>query len=190
MTSVTVSEPLKELMDADITSSPTKIMPMLPMICPARLTLSLPIIDMNAPTHAIAAKNAVTGRDWSATICAVTVVPMLAPMMIAVACLRVMTPALTKPTTMTVVADELWMIAVTPVPTAIPAKRLELILLKTFFSLLPAMDSRFSLMILSAIKNTPKPPSKVSIISTTVCIATSLRCATDRTHMSSTSIYQ
>ena len=35
------------------------------------------------------------------------VVPMLAPIVIVVACVRVMTPALTSPTTMTVVSDEL-----------------------------------------------------------------------------------
>ena len=38
---------------------------------------------------------------------AVTVVPTLAPMMTLMACLSVRRPELTKPTTMTVVADEL-----------------------------------------------------------------------------------
>ena len=85
--------------------------------------------------------------------------------MIAVAWRSVITPALTKPTTMTVVAEELCITAVTPAPTAIPAKRLELILLNTFLSLLPAMDSSDSLKILRAIKKTPKPPRRVSIIS-------------------------
>ena len=89
---------------------------------------------------------------------------MFAPMIIDVACARVMTPALTKPTTMTVVADELWMTIVTPVPTAIPANLLLLILLNTDLSLLPATDSRFSLMILSAIRNTPRPPKSVKIV--------------------------
>ena len=35
------------------------------------------------------------------------VVPMLAPIMIGVACIRVITPALTKPITITDVAEEL-----------------------------------------------------------------------------------
>ena len=37
---------------------------------------------------------------------AVTVVPMFAPMMTLMACFRVISPELTKPTTMTVVAEE------------------------------------------------------------------------------------
>ena len=36
----------------------------------------------------------------SAAICAVMVVPMLAPIVMVAACVRVMTPALTRPTTM------------------------------------------------------------------------------------------
>ena len=39
-------------------------------------------------------------------ICAVTVVPIFAPRITPTDCLSVMMPALTKPTTMTVVADE------------------------------------------------------------------------------------
>ena len=38
---------------------------------------------------------------------AVTVVPMFAPMMTLMACFNVIIPELTKPTTMTVVAEEL-----------------------------------------------------------------------------------
>ena len=43
----------------------------------------------------------------------VTVVPMFAPMMTPAACDSRMMPELTKPTTITVVADEDWIIAVT-----------------------------------------------------------------------------
>ena len=60
----------------------------------------------------------------SAMSCPVMVVPMLAPMMIHTACRSVIMPELTKPTTMTVVAEEDWMTAVMPAPTATPRKRL------------------------------------------------------------------
>ena len=46
----------------------------------------------------------------------VTLVPMLAPMMIPIACATFIIPEFTKPTTITVVAEEDWMIAVTAVP--------------------------------------------------------------------------
>ena len=58
------------------------------------------------------------------TIHAVMVVPMLAPMMTPTAWVRLRTPALTKPTTMTVVAPLLWMIAVITAPRAMAATRL------------------------------------------------------------------
>ena len=48
---------------------------------------------------------------------------MFAPMMTVVAWKRDISPTLTKPTTMTVVADELWMMAVTPAPMPTPARR-------------------------------------------------------------------
>ena len=51
---------------------------------------------------------------------AVTVVPTLAPMMTLMACRSVISPELTKPTTITVVADELWITAVTPRPVRKP----------------------------------------------------------------------
>ena len=50
------------------------------------------------------------------TIHAVVVVPILAPKMTGIACWRVMSPAFTKPTSMTVSALELWMSAVTHDP--------------------------------------------------------------------------
>ena len=55
----------------------------------------------------------------------VTVVPMLAPMITPTACSSFMIPELTKPTTMTVVADEDWMTAVTARPRRTPEKRVE-----------------------------------------------------------------
>ena len=59
----------------------------------------------------------------SETICPVTVVPMFAPKMTPIACWSEISPALTKPTVITLVADELWMSAVTPSPAKIAKKR-------------------------------------------------------------------
>ena len=51
-----------------------------------------------------------------ATSWPVTVVPMWAPQMMPMDCSRFSSPALTKPTTMTVVAAYDWMTHVTPAP--------------------------------------------------------------------------
>ena len=50
----------------------------------------------------------------------VTLVPRIAPKIMPVACSNFIMPELTKPTTMTDVADEDWMTAVTPVPNRMP----------------------------------------------------------------------
>ena len=61
------------------------------------------------------------------TIHAVIVVPMLAPMITLIACVRVSSPALTKLTTITVVADDDWIIDVTPTPVRTPFRGLDVI---------------------------------------------------------------
>ena len=50
----------------------------------------------------------------------VILVPRMAPSTMPMACLTFIMPELTKPTTMTEVADEDWMTAVTPVPSKMP----------------------------------------------------------------------
>ena len=50
----------------------------------------------------------------------VMLVPMTAPMMIAIAWRSFIIAELTKPTTMTVVAEDDWITAVTPVPSKMP----------------------------------------------------------------------
>ena len=87
------------------------------------------------------------------------VVPIFAPIMIGVACIRVITPALTRPITITEVADELWIIAVTPAPIPTPDKRLLLIFSSIFFIPLPALFSSASLMKFIPTINTPTPAS-------------------------------
>ena len=59
-----------------------------------------------------------------AMIWAVTVVPILAPMMMPMAWTKVMRPAVMKPTTSTVVTEEDWMTAVTKAPADAALKRL------------------------------------------------------------------
>ena len=92
------------------------------------------------------------------TIQAVMVVPMLAPMMTPTAWFRVMSPALTKPTTMTVVAPELWMMAVIRAPTPTAMKRLLVSMPRKSFILLPADFCIPSAMMRMPYRNIPRPP--------------------------------
>ena len=84
---------------------PTNIMPIPLISIPILAILFLPNIAIKTPIHASAVKNGVIGKLCRAVICAVMVVPILAPIIILVACLSVIKPALTKPTIITVVAD-------------------------------------------------------------------------------------
>ena len=93
---------------------------------------------------------------------AVTVVPTLAPMMTLMACRRFIRPELTKPTTMTVVADELWMMAVMPRPVRKPAPTLPVILSSSVRSLPPARRSSDCPMKFMPNRNRHSPPSMVN----------------------------
>ena len=73
---------------------------------------------------------------------AVTVVPILAPMIMPMACLSFIMPEFTNPTTITVVADEDCMIAVTPAPTSTPFRGLLVRFSSIRSSLLPDSFSR------------------------------------------------
>ena len=72
------------------------------------------------------------------TIQAVTVVPMLAPIMTPIACVRVRSPALTKLTTITVVAEDDWIIDVIPKPVITPLKGFDVMADKNPLNLSPA----------------------------------------------------
>ena len=74
----------------------------------------------------------------------VTAVPTLAPMITPTACSSVMVPEFTKPTTITVVAEEDWITAVTPRPNRNPLTGLEVIFPKIVFRLEPALFFRAS----------------------------------------------
>ena len=98
----------------------------------------------------------------------VTVVPMLAPMMIQTAWFRVIMPALTKPTTMTVVAEEDWMTAVMAAPTSTPKNRLAVRRSRICFIRLPAAASRPELIICMPYKNRARPPNRLK--KSVICI--------------------
>ncbi len=92
---------------------------------------------------------------------AVTVVPMLAPMMTFMDCCSVIRPEFTKPTTMTVVAEELWIMAVTTRPVRTPANFPEVSRLKMLLSLLPARRSRACPISDMPNKNRHRPPIRL-----------------------------
>ena len=94
---------------------------------------------------------------------AVTVVPTLAPMITLMACSRVIRPELTKPTTITVVAEELWMMPVTTRPVRKPSALLVVSFPRMVRRLLPARRSRDSPMMFMPNKNRHRPPSMVRI---------------------------
>ena len=68
----------------------------------------------------------------------VIVVPMLAPMIIPMAWLRSISRALTNPTTMTVVAEDDWIMAVIKAPTSTPTTRLLVSIASSFLVFAPA----------------------------------------------------
>ena len=92
----------------------------------------------------------------------VTVVPMLAPMMTWIACLKFISPEFTNPTTITVVAEELWIIAVTPSPVRNPANFPVVIFESKVRSLFPALLSSASPMTFMPKRNRHNPPINVS----------------------------
>ena len=122
---------------------------------------------MNTPTTAKRSRKTETSRLPSEAIHAVMVVPMLAPMMMAVAWKSVKMPALTRPTTMTVVADELWMIIVTAAPMPTPAKRLPAVLLSILLSSPWARRDILSDMISMPARKAPNPPRSSIMVSKT-----------------------
>ena len=80
----------------------------------------------------------------NAMICAVTVEPMLAPMITPTDWVNVIRPALTKPTTITVVTEDDCMTAVMTAPDNAPVKRFVVSLARTSLSPVPATVLRAS----------------------------------------------
>ena len=97
----------------------------------------------------------------------VAVVPILDPIIMAAAWLSVITSAFTNPITITVVAEELWITAVTKAPIKTPAIRLLANFSNNAFILSPANSFKLSLIIFIAKINTPIPVIKENIHSYT-----------------------
>ena len=92
---------------------------------------------------------------------AVTVVPTLAPMMTLIDWVSVRSPALTKLTTITVVALDDWMSAVIRIPVRTPVNRLVVITERMLRNLSPATFCRPSLITFIPYRNIPNAPTSV-----------------------------
>ena len=105
-------------------------------------------------------------RPKRVIIHAVTVVPMLAPIITATAPARLRRPAFTNETTITVVALEDWIAVVTAVPVRMPRTGLPVTLPMMERILLPANFCRPSLISFIPNRNTAKAPAKFRIMIT------------------------
>ena len=94
----------------------------------------------------------------------VMVVPIFAPMMMPTACVSFMIPEFTNPTTMTVVADEDWMTAVTHIPRSTAFHLLEVKFSRICSSLPPDTFARPSPITCIPYKNMARPPNNVNIL--------------------------
>jgi len=92
----------------------------------------------------------------------VTVVPIFVPNNTPINCVRVKSPAFTKDITMTVNADEDWMIAVAIKPVKTPIKRLPVMKFNVFRMRSPALFCSPSLIIFMPNRNMQRPPVKCS----------------------------
>jgi hypothetical protein len=110
------------------------------------------------PTAGRAREEMLNVKPTMCTIQAVTVVPIFAPMITPIDWVKVRRPALTKDTTITVVADEDCTIAVTPKPVIIAVTRLPVINPRTRWSRDPAVFWIPSLMIFIPYRKRPRLP--------------------------------
>ena len=125
-----------------------------------RLFLLLNINGMPKARRGRARAAMLTLKPMAEMIHAVTVVPTLAPMMTPMACERFMRPALTKDTTMTVVADEDWMSAVTMIPVSTPMKRFFVMAARMLRRRSPANFSSPSLIVFIPKRKRPREPKR------------------------------
>ena len=97
-------------------------------------------------------------------ICAVIVVPMLAPSIIEIACGRLISPALTKPIVITVVALLLCKTAVVKAPAKTPSIGFFVKSARIAFIFSPAAFCRHSLIKFIPNRNNARPPSNPNAI--------------------------
>ena len=95
---------------------------------------------------------------------AVTVVPILAPMITPVACAKSIMPAFKKPISITVVADDDWITAVTSTPSKKPLNLFRVSFSRRTFILLPATWFNPSLIWRIPKRNRPSPPIKLIML--------------------------
>ena len=107
---------------------------------PIDLCLLFCIKSIMTPTVSRGSANAAmsTLKPRAEIIQAVTVVPILAPMITPMDCAKVRRPAFTKLTTITVVAEEDWISAVMSIPVKTPVTRLVVIAVRMRRNLSPA----------------------------------------------------
>lgn len=92
---------------------------------------------------------------------AVAVVPIFAPIITPIDCTKLSSPAFTKLTTITVVADDDCMSAVTKSPVSTPVTRFLVIADKIERNLFPASFCNPSLIIFIPYRNRPKEPTSI-----------------------------
>ena len=148
---------LSGAMESDIRSMPRKSRPK-PVKMEPRFLTSV-FFDASIRITPTSTDAAATLEKFSAISSEVTVVPMLAPIITPTACASVIMPALTKPTTMTVVAVDDWIIAVTTKPTSTAKKRFPVSTSSIRLSLAPAAFSSPSPIVLIPKRNRPSPPA-------------------------------
>ena len=95
---------------------------------------------------------------------AVSVVPMLAPIITEMACARVSRPALTNDTVITVVAVLDWTDAVTSIPVRTPVKRLVVMAPNTWRNCGPAIFCKLSLIDFIPNMSNASEPSNLRMI--------------------------
>ena len=88
------------------------------------------------------------------------VAPILAPIIMPTVCERVIRPEFTKPTSITVVADDDWISAVIKVPIITPLNVVEVNFSISLFIFSPAAASRPLLIRFIPNKNIPRPPRR------------------------------
>ena len=129
----------------------------IPMFCIFCLLQNI-YITTPAITNSGASAERLKEINWE-----VTVVPMFAPMMIPIACDSFMMPEFTKPTTMTVVAEDDWITAVTPAPSNTALNGIEDRLSKIRSNFQPDIFSRPPPITLIPYRNIARPPIIVRI---------------------------
>ena len=147
-----------------IRSKPMKIKPIPQTMPPMFLTLGLLKNCIMTPIKARTETYRPISKLDKETSKPVTVVPIFAPMITAVAWARVIVPILTKPITMTVVAALDWIKAVTVAPIPTPAKRFLVILPISCFIPGPATFCKDEERKFIPTMNTPIPANRLKIL--------------------------